>query len=158
MMSGIHIRGAQQGDLPMIFSAWTRALRVGRPKRFEGHGVVEEGRYVALPKGRAMAPHLWARVLQALVGQMAEEGSVAVAYHPAAPVVVVGWIAFDLDPLDGEGRPALHFVWTRKEFRRQGVARLLLQYAGGLAGQRLRASFMTEAGQQLLQELGGRDA
>lgn len=142
----ILVRPAGPDDMALVLDSWARSFRL--PARRARLGVLEVDSYVELGPKRALAPTVWSRALRGAIEALVARAAIAVAYHPTQPGVVVGWVAFEEQP----EHAVLHYVWTRPETRRQGVARRLLTTVRELVGEerRLRASFMTHDGRALL--------
>lgn len=51
---------------------------------------------------------------------------VLVAHHPNVPEIVMGWVCVE----ERDGEPILHYAFTKKDFRREGIFRFLLGVAG----------------------------
>ena len=78
---------------------------------------------VALPDDRAFCMHSWREILKQRLHEIVRgkyEGSeVRVAYDEADPDCIVGFAVYS--------GPILHMVYVRKELRRLGIARVLLE-------------------------------
>lgn len=145
--SPYRVRCATGDDMPLVFDSWAKSFKLPRPRKMPAVGPVSADSFMVLADRRMLAPNLWREALNWTIERLAEKCGIAVAYHVDDSRVVVGWVAFDI----GEDTTTLHYVWTRADFRRQGVARLLLDTVLGLSERStVRASFMTADGQHML--------
>ena len=145
--SPYRVRCANGEDMPLVFDSWAKSFKLPRPREMPAVGPVSADSFMVLADRRMLAPNLWREALNWTIERLAEKCGIAVAFHPADPSVVVGWIAFDV----GEDATTIHYLWTRADFRRQGVARLLLDTVLGISERStVRASFMTADGQHML--------
>lgn len=97
---GIVLRPAEAGDRNYVLSSWLRSHRS------------DSG------QARRQGPDYWERhhrVVEALLGRAAT----MVACWSDDPDVIIGWACT-------EDR-TVHYVYVRKEFRRMGIARMLLE-------------------------------
>lgn len=146
------IRPATHDDLPLVFDSWAKSFRLPRPRKVAGCGLMGSDTFVELGSDgkRMVAPNVWGAALTWTVERLAERSAIAVAYHPSNAEVVVGWVAFE----SADGVTTIHYAWVRPDFRRQGVARLLLAKVRELTDDTtLRASFMTRDGREMLRRL-----
>lgn len=72
---------------------------------------------------------------------------VLLACHESEPTQILGWIAVDAI---GAASSRLHYVYVRRRYRMQGIARALSEQAtGGVVGGQVTVTSMTEAGRAI---------
>jgi GNAT superfamily N-acetyltransferase len=94
------LRPMRDDDRNYILSSWLRS-------------------YSECPEFRGLRRSVYFAIYEPMVKAMLERSTVAVATLPAAPAIVIGWLAVEDD--------VLHYVLAKPRWRRLGVAKWLLE-------------------------------
>lgn len=106
------IEPAQPGDIPLVMDSWQRSF-----SRSRHAGVVPN--------------NLWVDTMRSLVtGLLARGAKILVARNPDDAWQVLGWICFEAD----EHKRAVHYLFVKDPWRRDGIASELLAAALGEPG------------------------
>lgn len=99
----ITIREMREGDRNLVFSSWLKSNATSATARVAGHTAYYSGQH-------------------ALIERLMQAGTVRVVCSQASPDTIVGWASMEPG--------VVHYVWVREEFRRAGVAKMLLSACG----------------------------
>lgn len=121
----IGIRPAQADDINYVKHTWLDAYR-------RGGGVFHNH----------VDPELYRRSHRAIIATIMEEHTTLIAYDPADPRIIMGFLCGDNYPT----APVVHFVYVPSKLRGWGIAKSLMQRLGWHEGRPIIASHMTTDG------------
>ncbi len=109
----IVVRDAVQEDLPLIYNSWLKQYR-------------ESSFTVGITNSVYYSQH------RRLIDGLITSAQLKVACDPQDPTKIYSWACGELYEV-----PVIHFVYTKKQHRGQGIAKMLLEEIGCVEGEHI---------------------